>query len=73
MAMEGMAEPPLVTLARWEDYGALWRVRSIGDEEAVVELCNCHGEPVDQLRSSEPELLRYLALRPSSELDGIDH
>lgn len=68
-----MTEPPLNMLARWEDYGALWRVKSFNSEEAVVELCSCHGEPVDQLESSDPELLHYLARRPSSEVDGFDH
>jgi hypothetical protein len=62
-----MAEPPLLTLARWEDHGALWRTRSMEGEEAVVELLTCHGEAVDELRSSDPALLRYLADRPTSE------
>ncbi|HYC81608.1 MAG TPA: hypothetical protein VEB65_07460 [Solirubrobacterales bacterium] len=62
-----MAEPPLATLARWEDSGALWRTRSLGDEEAVVELCTCHGEVVELLRSGDRELLRYLKTRRSSE------
>lgn len=62
-----MAEPPLRTLARWEDSGALWRTRSLTADGAVVELCSCHGEPVDELRSADPDLLRYLAARRSSE------
>jgi hypothetical protein len=62
-----MVEPPLTTLSRWEDFGALWRTRSIGPSSAVVEFCSCHGEAVDELRSDDPELLRYLADRPSSE------
>jgi len=62
-----MPEPPLETLARWEDSGALWRTLSLAGEEAVVELCTCHGEPVDELRSRDPELRRYLEARPSSE------
>jgi hypothetical protein len=62
-----MPEPALDTLERWEEHGAIWRLRSIEDGEAVVELCTCHGEPADELRSREPELLRYLAARPSSE------
>jgi hypothetical protein len=65
--VDGMAEPPLETLARWEHSGALWRTRSVRDGEAVVELCSCHGEPVDELRSRDPELLRYLDARRSSE------
>ena len=34
---------------------------------AVVELCTCHGEPVDELRSNDPALLAYLARRPRSD------
>ena len=60
-------EPPLRTLARWEDSGALWRARSLGPDEAEVELCTCYGELVEMLRSDDPELRRYLAARPSSE------
>jgi len=60
-------EPPLRTLERWEDAGALWRTRSLRDEEAVVELCLCHGEVVEVLESRDPALLRYLTTRPSSE------
>jgi hypothetical protein len=63
-----MAESPLLTLERWEDSGALWRTRSLGAAEAVVELYTCHGELVDELRSGDPELRRYLEARPSSEV-----
>jgi hypothetical protein len=62
-----MPEPPLDTLQRWEEAGALWRTRSLRGDEAVVELCTCHGEPVDELRSGDPALLRYLQTRRSSE------
>jgi hypothetical protein len=62
-----MRESTLTTLERWESSGALWRARSVEGGVAIVELCTCHGEAVDELRSSEPELLRYLADRPSSE------
>jgi hypothetical protein len=58
---------PLQQLERWELFGATWHLRSIGDEGAVVELCTCYGEAVDELRSADPELLRYLADRSSSE------
>lgn len=64
-----MPESPLLTLRRWEDQGGVWRLRSIEDGEAFVDLCACHGEPVDQLRSGDRELLAYLAERPSSERD----
>ena len=33
------------------------------EKRAVVELCTCYGEHVETLRSSDPELLRYLAGR----------
>ena len=36
---------------------------------AVVKLCSCPGEPMDELRSDDPELLRYLARRPRSDPD----
>jgi hypothetical protein len=62
-----MPESPLTTLARWEDSGALWRLRSLGPGEAEVELCTCYGELVEMLRSDDPELRRHLAARPSSE------
>jgi hypothetical protein len=62
-----MSEPPLQTLGRWEEAGALWRTRWLGEREAVVDLCTCFGEPVEELRSSDPELLLYLAARRSSE------
>jgi hypothetical protein len=32
-----------------------------------VELLTCYGEPVDELRSSDPELLRFLAEKPASD------
>jgi hypothetical protein len=64
-----MAESPLTTLTRWEESGAHWRVYRLTGGEAVVELLSCLGEPVDQLRSTDPELLDYLERRPASEQD----
>ncbi len=64
-----MPEPPLRTLQRWEDGGAVWRLRWFTGDEAVVDLCACTGEPVDELRSSDPALLRYLRERPRSDPD----
>lgn len=66
-----MPEPPLLTLQRWEEHGAIWRTRSVQDGEVVVDLCACHGELVDQLRSRDPELLDYLARRPSSDSEPL--
>ena len=51
----------LGVLERWEAHGAIWRVLTLTEKLAVVELCTCHGTPVEQLRSSEPEVIRFLA------------
>lgn len=64
-----MAESPIVTLTRWEEHGAIWRALSVTQTEAIVELFTCSGESVDELRSSDPALLRYLADRPRSDSD----
>lgn len=64
-----MPELPIVTLQRWEDHGAIWRAVRLTETEAIVDLCTCTGEPVEQLRSSDPELLRYLHQRPRSDRD----
>jgi hypothetical protein len=58
-----MADDPVEVLRRWEDSGAVWRLVVLGDDRAVVDLCTCHGEPVDRLESSDPALLRFLADR----------
>lgn len=55
-----MTESPIETLERWEDHGAVWRIRRLSDTVAVVDLCTCYGEPVDRLESSDPELIAYL-------------
>ena len=62
-----MTDPWLDKLKRWEEHGAIWRTKSLSEETAVVALLTCHGEPVDELRSSDPKLLEYLSARPSSE------
>jgi hypothetical protein len=62
-----MGPTPIEQLERWELFGAIWRVRSLEPTEAVVELCTCDGEPVEELHSEDPELLAYLAARPASE------
>jgi hypothetical protein len=69
MSPSGGSEEPTAVLERWAEHGGVWRTKSLGAGEAVVELLTCYGEPVDELRSSDPELLRFLAENPSSE-DG---
>ena len=53
-------ESPIEILERWEAHGATWRVLTLTGELAVVELCTCYGVPVEELRSSDPELIRFL-------------
>jgi hypothetical protein len=62
-----MAESSIQPLLRWEQHGAVWRARFLSETEAVVDLCTCGGEPVDQLRFTDPAVLRYLADRPRSD------
>jgi hypothetical protein len=56
-------ESDVARLERWEAHGATWRVLILTEKRAVVELCTCYGEHVETLRSSDPALLRYLAVR----------
>lgn len=56
-------------LERWEQSGAIWRVRSLGDDEAMVELCTCYGEPVELVRATDADTLRFLAERRASDAD----
>jgi hypothetical protein len=58
-----MTETPVKILERWAEHGAVWRVVSVGDDRAVVDLCTCTGEPVDRLESDDPELIRFLRER----------
>jgi len=62
-----IAEPPITTLTRWEESGGIWRTTFISKTEAIVGMCTCSGEPIDELRSNDPELLRYLVNQPRSD------
>ena len=44
-------------LERWELHGGTLRVVLLTERLAIVELCTCHGEHVETLRSSDPALL----------------
>lgn len=57
-----MARQPLTIddLERWADAGAQWRVVSLSDEQAIVDLCACTGEPVERRESEDPTLIGYL-------------
>jgi hypothetical protein len=58
-----MSEPQASSvdaLEHWALFGAEWRVVSLSDEQAVVELCTCTGEPVERWESGDPALISYL-------------
>ena len=55
-----MAEDSLTTLDRWRDSGGDYRVVVLSDERAIVDLCTCHGEPMDRLDSDDPRLIAHL-------------
>lgn len=66
----GMAETPVEILQRWEEHGAVWRIVSIGDERAIVDLCTCYGEPVERIESDDPNVLEFLRARSSADHPG---
>ena len=53
-------DEPVRVLERWIDYGGHYRVRELWSAGAVVDLCTCHGEPVERLASRDEELIEYL-------------
>jgi hypothetical protein len=58
-----MAETPLQQLERWGDFGATWRPLELSDERVVLQLCTCHGEPVDRLESEDSAPIDYVRAR----------
>jgi hypothetical protein len=58
-----MTDSPVEILERWEQCGGTWRVRARSSELVELELCTCHGEPVDTLRSADPPFLEHLGER----------
>ena len=38
----------------------MWRTVHLSDAKAIVDLCTCHGEPVERLESDDPELIAFL-------------
>jgi hypothetical protein len=63
-----MTDDPVAVLRRWTDAGGVWRVAGRRSGSVTVALYQCTGgEEVDRLTSSDPDLLRYLGERTSSE------
>jgi hypothetical protein len=47
-------------LEHWRSFGATWRLVEMSDEHAIVDLCQCTGELVEQRGSSDPLVMAYL-------------
>jgi hypothetical protein len=50
----------LENLESWTLSGGRWRVVSISDQQAVVDLCTCTGEPMERLESDDPTVIAHL-------------
>ena len=61
--------PPLTVeeLERWVAFGATWRVVTISDRRAIIDLCQCTGERVEQRASSDPIVVEYLRSHPPAD------
>jgi hypothetical protein len=54
-------------LERWVAFGAMWRLVEISDRRAIVDMCQCTGELVEQRDSSDPIVLEYLRNHPPAD------
>jgi hypothetical protein len=59
----------LENVENWTLSGGSWRIVSISNERAVVDLCACTGEPMERLESDDPTVIARLRTMPSSFLD----
>jgi hypothetical protein len=59
-------ESPVAVIERWEHHGATWRAVHVSDAKAIVDLCTCHGEPVERIESADPELIAFVRAGGSS-------
>jgi hypothetical protein len=60
--MEGMELRPLTIaeLEQWVAFGARWRPEQIGEERAIIDLCQCTGELVERRTAVDPEVIAYV-------------
>jgi hypothetical protein len=56
----------LENVENWRLSGGSWRIVSISNERAVVDLCACTGEPMERLQSDDPTVIARLRTMPSS-------
>ncbi len=55
-----MTDSALDRIRQWELSGGSVRLLGLTSDQALVQLCTCTGEPMEQLVSHEPALLEYL-------------
>ena len=55
-------------LQRWTLFGGHRHSLNVSDDHAEVELCACTGEPVERLRTTDPDTIDYLATVVGSSL-----
>jgi hypothetical protein len=48
------------TLENWALAGGRWRIVSLSDERAVVDLCTLTGEPMKRFESDDLAVIAYL-------------
>jgi len=65
---DAVPETAVEKVTRWEEFGALVRVRHLSDASAILDLCTCTGEPVERMESEDGELIALLRRRPPAEL-----
>jgi hypothetical protein len=57
-------------LERWEANGAFWKTVHVSEGLAIVDLCTCHGEPVDRLETDDAASIAYVRGRLEDESPG---
>lgn len=50
-------------LRRWEDAGAVWDVRVLEDDGALIELKECTGQLVEVVRAASPDVVEHVRRR----------
>jgi hypothetical protein len=60
MSAEDLRPLTIEELERWVAFGASWRPVQISHEQAIVELCQCTGELVEQRATSDAQTIAYL-------------
>jgi hypothetical protein len=67
MTVEGVTEPVVETLRRWESAGGHWQVLSRNPAGLIVALMRCDGgEEMHRIASSDPALTAYIGDRETS-------